>query len=72
MKVKVKKILEQAMLSTRQEKKWWKTYQASDVSVQLDIVEVVAGGIHFPWVQLSGVLHVEDCLELTHENNSTM
>ena len=49
MKVKVKKILEQAMLSTRQEKKWWKTYQASDVSVQLDIVEVVAGGVNFPW-----------------------
>ena len=40
-------------------------YQASNVAIQLDIVEVVAGGVHLSWVQLSCVLHVEDCLEVT-------
>ena len=49
-----------------------KNYQASDVSVQLNIVEVVAGGVHFPWVQLSGILHVEDCLEFTGDNTSAI
>ena len=40
-------------------------YQASNVAIQLDIVEVVAGSVHLSWVQLSCVLHVEDCLEVT-------
>ena len=38
--------------------------QASDVPIQLHIVEIVACSIHLPWVQLCRVLHVKDCLEL--------
>merc|ERR1719357_2363761 len=37
-------------------------HQASNVTIQLHIVEVVTGGINLPWVQLRGVLHVKDGL----------
>ena len=43
-------------------------YQASNVAIQLHIVEVVTGGINLPWVQLRGVLHVEDGLREAHES----
>merc|ERR1719150_1772210 len=37
-------------------------HQASNIAIQLHIVEVVTGSINLPWVQLRGVLHVEDGL----------
>ena len=37
-------------------------HEASDVTVQLDIVEAVLGGLHLPGVGLGGVLHIEDVL----------
>ena len=39
------------------------TYQASNIAIQLHIVKVVTGSINLPWVQLRGVLHVEDGLQ---------
>ena len=42
------------------------THQASNVAIQLHIVEVVTGGINLPRVQLRGVLHVEDGLREAH------
>ena len=41
-------------------------YQASNVAIQLHIVEVVTGSINLPWVQLRGVLHVKDGLREAH------
>merc|ERR1719382_2423196 len=37
-------------------------HQASNVAIQLHVVEVVTGSINLPRVQLRGVLHVEDGL----------
>ena len=42
------------------------THQASNVAIQLHIVEVVTGGINLPRVQLRGVLHVKDGLREAH------
>merc|ERR1719186_79885 len=34
--------------------------QAANVSVQLDIVQVVLGSVHLPWLRLSSVLHIKN------------